>query len=177
MVYETKPSRRSDNYFAVVTGYIYKKENGENEIHLLTEFDTDVYGTGVFTDIEDYLLQEIQLGEKNSHFFKAFVTSWFEMTYGDLDGWETDVGCTVVELSGMIDFMEALQVLQKSLLVNDEATKEMVATVDDGMEDLDEIREQARRYRELESLYYDDSMKSVKFNEKIHELFAIDGNG
>lgn len=87
-------------YKALVSAHIFlDDENKGKDIEIFSQVDNDSNGTGIFDDIEDALLDQIEpaFDSSGSYFFMAVVESEFTKNYYP-EGIEYDVEYSVNEI-------------------------------------------------------------------------------
>jgi hypothetical protein len=106
MMFGQSEVKDSESFHAIVSAHIYIDENGKKDIEIFDFIHDDDKGTDIFCDIEYTLLDFIDIGDKEEHFFMAHVRSWFHSYYDYFDGYQAEVEAEVQELKSIKDFAE-----------------------------------------------------------------------
>lgn len=100
---QSKP-KNSDCYNAIVSAHIFIDEKERKSIEILDIVQSDDEFTDIFCDIEDMLIEEVEIGEKEQHFFMAHIRAWFHSYYDYHDGHQAEVESDITELKNIADF-------------------------------------------------------------------------
>lgn len=99
-------SEYSKFYHAIVSAHIYVDEKGVKDIEILDFVESEDEGLEIFEDIDYTLLELVDIGGKEQHYFMAHVKARYH-TYNDyFDGVQGDVESEVTELKSIRDFSE-----------------------------------------------------------------------
>lgn len=104
-MYGRKKRTISKNFHAVVVGYLYKDE-GDIHVEIFQQVDDDIEGTEIFCEVEDWLMESIDLGDKEQYFFTVHIKARFNSYYCYYSGFESEVDYELKELKSLEDFQE-----------------------------------------------------------------------
>lgn len=95
---------------ALISGQIYRNEDGTIDIETFTQIDNDNRITDIFDDVDHALLEQIEpnFDLTENYFFIAFVESKF-VTTSYPEGVEYEVEHYVTELKSFKDFPQAIE--------------------------------------------------------------------
>lgn len=103
MLGQSKP-KDSKCFNAIVSAHIFIDEDGRKDIEILDFVQDDDEFTDIFCDKDHMLLEEIDIGDKNEHYFMAHIRAWFHTYYDYFDGQQADVESVITELKSIEDF-------------------------------------------------------------------------
>ena len=96
----------SEPFHAIVSAHMYRDDNGSIDIEILDFVHNDDKGSEIFCDIEYTLRDNIDFGDKEEHFFMAYVKGWFYTYHDYFDGTQCEAEFEVKELKTINDFAE-----------------------------------------------------------------------
>lgn len=99
---------------ALISGQIYRNEDGSKDIEIFTKIDNDNRITEIFEDVDNALLEQIEPNFEffESYFFIAFVESEF-VTYSTQEGTDYVIEHDVTELKSFKDLPQAIKTTEQ----------------------------------------------------------------
>lgn len=91
-------------YHSIVSAYLFLDENGNIDIEEIDSVTDDDESSEIFCDKERMLLDFIDIGDKEVHYFMAHIKAWFHTYYDYLDGYQCEIEYEVNELKSIDDF-------------------------------------------------------------------------